>query len=1348
MGRLSDRIANVKAGEPQKQLGSTGASFIDADTLYDPELGKVRLKGINAPETTKVLDGRIERGEVGGVETTEVVHNLANDLGFTNIRPTGEVGPYGRATVDLLDERGRSLSTMLAQQDITPVHTDPRHLGAHQSQEYGRWMRESGLAGDNQDVWDEARAQIDAATQDDRDMSQRFRQAQLTSGDWYQFEKARAEGRIPADQVNPYIKNKAAHEYRGRAIDTGKSLNPLSDAWDTGWLGMIEGAYGFAELAGDTTGWNWLEDVGTAGIQRSQAQIANRGWLLTDYEQIGEEDKIKAGWKKDAEGNWIKPNGARQPAFSDYLSDTLEYVGNNAAMSLPYMGLTVGSAITAPITGGLSLTAPASVYAGQTWNEMEGEKSASVAITSGILQASFDRLGIGLIFKSGGAPKDLIKAGTQELMKKGATKAEAQEAISKATRAELAAFSGDVAQVAKQQLTAGRLAKRGLGGLGAGAAGEGVTEALQESTAYLGATLGSDKEFDADELINRAQKAAVAGAVLGGTFAAPSTAYDAGAWADVAYRSAPAESKRLSDAGRWAEDEIRQHGRVQSVRELNEETTDYIKAKGENGFASLDERIELDKSRRRDRTHGEVVSETLTAVPSLWRTSMRSTIPQHVKDQSRAARKLSDIFGGQLQRTFSGASYEAEKHHRVAIYKNMVPMPEGTFAVLNNGVIPDKRSDREALSSAAYDALRSAVDPETKVFNPDLLVTQDPKKKQALLTLQKQLENLGERMWQDQKKFNPDLGKQHNYLLRYKGINKWALSKNQDGFVNALVDRGLTRHEATQIKDSIMNNAEVNDFSDAFTAVSGDHKPGAHQKRSMNLSEDPAFNEFMEKDMFANISSAVKSAAKYTTRMDFVGENGEKVAALLDQMEQEGVDRDTVNKIAKGMKDIIDAESGNYNRPQSQLGKDAERIQRSIMTWTTVAGLPLATVSSFVELALTQKGLTQKQVFGENGNGGLSKMGRELGDTLWRGMGEVAVWSGKKRKHMPKQTEGKRMLQDLGFYEWDVGAATVTGATETSPAKQRFMETYFKAIGLQGWTNYTRAVRASIAGDYISDNMDLIINSDPENKTNEVQQAEESLRNIGINVDDMKTYMEAAARNEVTPEMQENYDAQMREASFSFVNDAVALPGAANRPLIYQDPRFALFTQFQGFIATFTANHIPKMWGEYVKRGTPAMKYNAFAVMSTMIVLGFASQYLKDLLKYGTHGPNNQQRWNPLTGDPTTFNPHLEPSEYIQRGIRASGLLGTGERLLDQFMPLYETRSRGAGEWIYNSAVGEAPAISNLTRTAKAAGKVATGEFSEGFRQGLKATPIVGPFSEIGAILSGQTEWDHNGGKY
>ena len=166
---------------------------------------------------------------------------------------------------------------------------------------------------------------------------------------------------------------------------------------------------------------------------------------------------------------------------------------------------------------------------------------------------------------------------------------------------------------------------------------------------------------------------------------------------------------------------------------------------------------------------------------------------------------------------------------------------------------------------------------------------------------------------------------------------------------------------------------------------------------------------------------------------------------------------------------------------------------------------------------------------------------------------------------------------------------------------------------------YKRQVRGGIAGDYLFDKAQTIgewkLSGEP--KTREVQEAEEALRNLGVDVD---TFVELSQLGAVGIPLNEQQEAAMqdmsREATFNFINNAVALPAAANRPLIYQDPRFALFTQFQGFIATFTANHIPKLWGEYVKRGTPAMKYNAFATMTTMIMLGFASQYLKDLLKY------------------------------------------------------------------------------------------------------------------------------------
>jgi len=167
-----------------------------------------------------------------------------------------------------------------------------------------------------------------------------------------------------------------------------------------------------------------------------------------------------------------------------------------------------------------------------------------------------------------------------------------------------------------------------------------------------------------------------------------------------------------------------------------------------------------------------------------------------------------------------------------------------------------------------------------------------------------------------------------------------------------------------------------------------------------------------------------------------------------------------------------------------------------------------------------------------------------------------------------------------------------------------------------------------------------------------------------------------------------------------------------NRPLFYQNQHLALFTQFQGFIATFTANHIPRMWGDYIKRGTPAMKYNMFAIMTTMIALGFAAQYLKDLIKYGKPSP------------------YLDDMEKLQRGFGASGLMGVAERPLNFVFPIYETSSKNSMEWIFNSISGEAAALSNVSRAGTGIANIIEGKTEQGAYKLFKVTPGIGPFNQ------------------
>ena len=208
--------------------------------------------------------------------------------------------------------------------------------------------------------------------------------------------------------------------------------------------------------------------------------------------------------------------------------------------------------------------------------------------------------------------------------------------------------------------------------------------------------------------------------------------------------------------------------------------------------------------------------------------------------------------------------------------------------------------------------------------------------------------------------------------------------------------------------------------------------------------------------------------------------------------------------------------------------------------------------------------------------------------------------------------------------------------------------------------------------------------------------------------------------------------------TFNFVNEAIVLPQSANRPLLYQDPRFALFTQFQGFLSTFTTKVLPKLWRDATGGSTPSMQYGAWATMATMIALGFASQHMKDLIKYG----GDEEEFERKTG----ANPYLEKAEYLQRGLLSTGLLGTGERVVSTLFPIYEQRHDGLTDWAFNSVIGESPALGWGERVAGAAGALAGGDVGRAAEQAAKATPIFGPFSlanrKIGNIAS---EWNFNG---
>ena len=1279
-------------------------SFIDADTVRDSDGNKYRIQGMDAPEISKIIDGQVTASTAGGYEVTSSIQKLAREQGFTNVVLLDQKDPFGRQMVDLQDSKGNSFTNRVISSGAleSNAYTQAQDtLDAEIHALFGDQVESSN------DEFKEAAASIQQAIQAESRENKLFREAAINELDYLRSGGSSLSGMASANL-----------EFDDPDVDlNANALNPLSESFETGLLSMKESAFGVASLIGEATGIDSLKEFGEAGSARARGRIAEQAGVLVDYKDV---------------------NG---------FSDALEFLGNNLAMSLPYMGMAIAGTIVNPVVGLSSMSA---VYSGQTWNEMEGDnKNTALALGSGILQATIDRLSLGMLIKGGSKLNvknqynDIVEAYAKQ---NDVGREAAEAAVANATRLEIANLSKDAAALAKEQLDKRAVAMDFLKRMGAGAVTEGSTEALQETIGYVSAHTADG--FDFGELQERIIGAVAAGGGLGGTFGMAGAAANTGAWADVAYgvsREDPKDVAFETDMAREEEQaaidakkkelldqypdidpqtlevKAREQAQVKTIDDITEDVR--TEAAVRTPFESFESMAEREAERRKKRTVGETASELAGQVPALYRGQVAQTFSQDVLRKSKTARQMRDMFGGGLQRIYAGSDFENYKHHMLTTFKNKFnKKPEKVFMELNDGKAL-RGDDRERLSKILYDMVNA--DGSLNQAKIDA----HPKAKQ-LNQLVKDLEVLANDMHARQVKYNPKLGKLDNYLLKYKALNKLAVVKQRSKFIKILKSEyNLTDADATKITDNIINNDY--DLDEAFTVVKGGATPQSHKKRTLGLSTkrdkegNLAFDEFFEKDLFTNVSSAAKSAARYIATQKYIGEDGSVVSTMLQRMRKEGLSQEEVDHIAFRMKNYIDSESGNYKRPTSEFGKTLEKVQKNFMLVTMVAGLPLSTISSFVEVALGSRGLTRDQIFGAKGReGGLSKIGREFASMLNSGMTEITNASRISNKEQMYETLGRQYLKKLGFYEWDVGAASTTGVLETHSYHQKLVEGYFKWNGLQGWTNFNRATRASMFGDFLLDNLEIVINgsTDPKDKTNRQREAEEKLRNLGLDVSpqgaiDMFNFFDESKRDLFKEDKNkfDRLDGLLREAQYSFITEAVAQPKAANRPLYYQDPRFALVNQFQGFMSTFTANHIPRLWNEYIKRGSPAMKYQTFAMMTTMIMLGFASQYLKDQLKYGGNTP------------------YLDEAEYIRRGILSSGLAGTSERIIEQLFPIYETRSDGVGEWAWNTVSGESPSLTNLVKLGQAAGHAVKGEMSEAAWDVSKAT--LGPLTNVGETV-------------
>ena len=270
-----------------------------------------------------------------------------------------------------------------------------------------------------------------------------------------------------------------------------------------------------------------------------------------------------------------------------------------------------------------------------------------------------------------------------------------------------------------------------------------------------------DGTWDANALSDRLINATLAGGTLGAGFSTAGAAANAGAWAHTASALKHAESDKLSEQGKYAEQEIEKHGRVSSIQELNDQLDNEAEARTpEKDFHS---RAAGEVQRKKDLTTGEWLAETMLSAPKLWRGATRFIFTPELQSSSRAARILADTFGANLQRTFSGANFEGRKHHLVTQYKNTVPLPKNFWDKMSNGKVLTNKQKSE-ISDSVYAVMRGAIN-RNGTFDARR-IPRDLPNRDAIISLARNMQKLSDQMHNDQKKYNPELGYIKELLIK------------------------------------------------------------------------------------------------------------------------------------------------------------------------------------------------------------------------------------------------------------------------------------------------------------------------------------------------------------------------------------------------------------------------------------------------------------------------------------------------------------------------------------------------------------------------------------------------------
>ena len=1301
---------------------SDGQKFAweDGDTLVDNKGSKYRIKGFDTAEVEHEKGAPSKApGTTYGMAQTAAIADIVKNRGFNNVE-FGEKDVYGRTLINLSDNNGNPLENTLHYEGIV----DNRAAMTTEQQaarESGDLFRRMNPEYKNK-YYDSARSMLDQSKTED------FVYHKVAAPDeWsYRHTEGGIDGAPRLDALHaPYIK-------RGDRNIMNEADSTLFSSIGAGVDSMQAGLYGLAQATGNRASIQALEDFGTKGkFLNTDAVDFDRPYWVRSYKQINTDD-----WGKG-------------------LEDGVDWAVGLFGTSLPYI-----LPYVFPLTRGVAPLGLGAVFAGQVWNDMEGpleERSFSTALIAGISMAMIDKLAanklttIGLTASSFTGRESLQKA-VQTLAKNNDLSKEQANKILRETQLDtmVETFSDIVTKMGKPDLMdAIKLSKatylKGISSkAGTGFGTESITEGLQETIQYGAAVAGSDKKWNTGDYTDTMINALLGGGLLGSGFGVAGGII-----------SNPQELRGLrnkyKDAGMYESELVDGKETLDAVP-----VSDSYVIRNEDGSTTkksifqdkivtwLDQALfDRNKNGLVNRTWGDLLDRRF------YRTNTeinKERIGPETWKASPVTRSLSEMYGWLQNRTTTGSTYEQDRRRLVSKLTNGV----GSIQKQARDLFGIKKSlaDKVGIkvggkaSAKAYSKLMEYARYKADVKTAERTKRKAPKSNElyANPTFRAKADEMLEALSNDQgtglidriEAIKADLDpsyRPHASKSRYDttALSQFKVKQKRQDFIHRLMDKkGLTREEAIT-EANRQSDTPVGYKADQYDAttpqekspVGAARKPKSTNKKIDYLKNDD-FKDFFVEDGFAALMQDGVETANWANDLDHLGAKGEKIYSQLNAAMEEHGDPEFV----RGILDNITALRGTLNKIESEK---LRKIQTVIGTVQMYAYLPFAALASIPELAVTYLGLDNIDAVTKHTKESGKQLARQLlpfmkdrSESIFGNADEVRKFE---RANAILYNEGHLRMDHSAIGMVDVDSDIIN----MSKRMRNISDAYFKLILLKPFTDYTRLLRAASGQDFVMEKLNIVNAIDLNAPLKQYQRdAISMLQELGVDPIEMAKNHSDIVKNfaekeidtldfdkivshlENSKKLKNDVNAQRllnqyATAVTNFVDAGIVNPDPTKKPLFYSDDRFRLLFQFQGFMSVFTTTVLRKMWKD-VAKGNPAAQYSAFAMLTTMMMLGFASQAMRDELKY--------------QGTPAW----LTDSKKVQRAVGASGVLGQGERLLNLFFPLWKQ-----DENLLEKGYGElGPAARTAANLQLGLGNLAEGDIDMAANQALKLVPGLG----------------------